>query len=83
LDHSADTTQEHDAIGLAGEAGRIKGFFFLKKSATGQVIIPCLVQAWWYMPLIPALWRQRQVNLFQFETSLVYIVSSRSARDTQ
>ena len=32
------------------------------------------------MPLIPALKRQRQVDLCEFEASLVYIVSSRIAR---
>ena len=33
--------------------------------------------------LIPALGRQRQVNLCEFEASLVYRVSSRIARATQ
>ena len=27
---------------------------------------------WWYTPLIPALWRQRQVDLCEFEANLVY-----------
>ena len=36
------------------------------------------------MPLIPALWRQRQVVLSEFEASLVYKVSFTTARaDTQ
>ena len=35
------------------------------------------------MPLIPALGRQRQVDLCEFEASLVYRVSSRTARATQ
>ena len=35
---------------------------------------------WWRMPLIPTLRRQRQVNLCEFESSLVYIDSSRIAR---
>jgi hypothetical protein len=35
---------------------------------------------WWHMPLIPALGKQRQVD---FEVSLVYRVSSRTARATQ
>jgi hypothetical protein len=39
-------------------------------------------QAWWYMPLIPALQRQRQVD-FEFEASLVYKVSSRIATAIQ
>ena len=30
------------------------------------------------MPLIPALWRQRQVDLCEFEASLVYRASSRT-----
>ena len=33
-----------------------------------------------HMPLIPALGRQRQVNLCEFEDSLVYRVNSRTAR---
>ena len=37
---------------------------------------------WCLTPLIPALSRQRQVNLYEFEASLAYIVSSRTARDT-
>ena len=35
------------------------------------------------MPLVPTLRRQRQVDLCQFEASLVYRVSSRAARTTQ
>ena len=35
------------------------------------------------MPLIPALGRQRQVDLCESENSLVYRVSSRTARATQ
>ena len=35
---------------------------------------------WWSTPVIPALGRQRQVNLCEFEASLVCIVSSRAAR---
>jgi hypothetical protein len=35
------------------------------------------------MPLIPALRRQRQVDLCEFEASLVYTASSRTARVTQ
>lgn len=31
-------------------------------------------------PLMPALWRLRQVNLYEFNGSLVYTVSSRPAR---
>jgi hypothetical protein len=38
---------------------------------------------WWYMPLIPALERQKQVDLWEFETSLVYRTSSRTARAIQ
>ena len=34
------------------------------------------------MPLIPAHRRQRQVDLCEFKASLVYTVSSRSARAT-
>jgi hypothetical protein len=38
---------------------------------------------WWCIPLTPALERQRQVDLCEFEASLVYRVSSRTARATQ
>jgi hypothetical protein len=34
-------------------------------------------------PLIPALRRQRQVDLCKFKASMVYRASSRTARDTQ
>ena len=34
------------------------------------------------MPLVSILRRQKQVDLCEFETSLVYIVSSRTARAT-
>jgi hypothetical protein len=39
-------------------------------------------RAWWCTPLIPALGRQRQAD-FEFEASLVYKVSSRTARAVQ
>jgi hypothetical protein len=39
-----------------------------------------LAQQWWRTPLIPALGRQRQA---EFEASLVYRVSSRTARAIQ
>jgi hypothetical protein len=39
-------------------------------------------RAWWHTPLIPAFWRQRQA-ISEFEASLVYKVSSRTARATQ
>ena len=38
---------------------------------------------WWHMPFIPALGRQGQVDLCEFEASLVYGVSSRTVRATQ
>jgi hypothetical protein len=37
---------------------------------------------WWHTPLIPALGRERQV-ISEFEASLVYRESSRTARATQ
>jgi hypothetical protein len=39
-------------------------------------------QEGWYMPLIPALRRQRQADLCEFKASLVYIASSRIAGAT-
>jgi hypothetical protein len=38
---------------------------------------------WWFMSLIPALGRQRQVDLCGFKASLVYRASSRTARATE
>jgi hypothetical protein len=35
---------------------------------------------WWLVPLIPALKRQRVMDLCEFEASLGYIMSSRTAR---
>jgi hypothetical protein len=37
---------------------------------------------WWYMPLILALDRQRQEDLCEFKSSLIYIASSNTARTT-
>ena len=39
--------------------------------------------AWWCMPLILALERQRQVDLSEFKASLVYIMSFRKLRAIQ
>jgi hypothetical protein len=36
---------------------------------------------WWWTPLIPALWRQKWVDLYKFKDSLVYRVSSRTQRN--
>ena len=38
---------------------------------------------WWYIPLIPALGRQRQLDLSEFKASLVHRVSSRTVKATQ
>ena len=42
----------------------------------------CLAGRWWRTPLIPALGRQRQVDLYEFETSLIYRASSRTGTKT-
>lgn len=34
---------------------------------------------WWHMPLTPVLWRQRQVDLYEFQASMGFILSSRTA----
>ena len=38
---------------------------------------------WWHRPLIPVLWRQRQVDPCEFKASLVYRVSPRTSKATQ
>lgn len=38
---------------------------------------------WWYTPLVPALGRQKQADIYEFEASLVYRPSSKTAKDTQ
>jgi hypothetical protein len=38
------------------------------------------IQTWWYRLLMPALRRQKQVDLCEFKASLVYRESSRIAR---
>ena len=38
---------------------------------------------WWRTPSVPALRRQRQAELCEFKASLVYRVSSKTARVTQ
>lgn len=42
----------------------------------------CQCQAWFFKPIILALWRQRQKDHGRFEACLVYIASSRPARAT-
>jgi len=37
-------------------------------------------QPWWHMPLIPALRRQRQEDLYEFWANLIYIGSFRMVR---
>ena len=38
---------------------------------------------WWHSPLTPVFGRQRQVELWDFEASLVYTVSSRTVRTSE
>lgn len=40
-------------------------------------------QAWWYAPLIPALRRQKRVDLCGSKDSAVYTAGSMKARATQ
>jgi hypothetical protein len=60
---------------------KIKRLYILKRAE--RDIWECLErekgQVWWRTPLIPALGRQRQADS-EFEASLVYKVSSRTAR---
>ena len=39
-----------------------------------------ILRWWWCRPLIPVFGRQRQVDFFEFEASLVYRASSRTSR---
>ena len=48
-----------------------------------QLKISCVSRARQNTPLIPVLERHRQMNLCEFETSLVYIVNSRTVRAAQ
>ena len=48
-----------------------------------KVIKAIMARRWWYTSLVPALGRQRQGDLCEFEASLVYRASSRTARATQ
>jgi hypothetical protein len=61
----------------------VKSRFELSSTITNSlnyIRIQCLAAQWWHKPLIPALGRQRQSDLCEFEASLVYRVSSRIAR---
>jgi hypothetical protein len=42
-----------------------------------------LGQRWWYTPIIPALRSQRKADLCEFKTSLVYRMSSKTAKAAQ
>ena len=46
----------------------------------GYIIRSYFGEAWWCMPLISALRRQKQADFFKFKASLVYNMSSRAAR---
>ena len=51
---------------------------------SNAIIESCFEARWqWHTPLIPALGRQRQAGLFEFEASMVYKKSSRTVRVTQ
>jgi hypothetical protein len=52
------------------------------EGASGPLETELHSQAWWRTPVIPALGRQRQW-ISEFEASLVYRVSSRTARAIQ
>ena len=52
-----------------------KNFSFYVKNLKGS-------RRWWCMLLIPALQRERQVNLCEFKDSLVYRANFRAARAT-
>jgi hypothetical protein len=51
----------------------------IKQLIASHVLIVCvLIWVWWHTPWIPSLRKQRQEDLCEFETSLVYIMSSRT-----
>ena len=47
-------------------------YTYMHESKTVMSIKISLAGHWWHMPLIPALGRQRQVDLCEFKASLVY-----------
>lgn len=51
---------------------------------SGGILKVHLARQWWLMPLIPALGRQKKVDLYKFEDSLIYREreSSRIAKAT-
>jgi hypothetical protein len=55
----------------------------MRKCNAHVKIIFILDQVWWLTPLILALGKQRQVDLCEFKASVIYRVSSRTARDKQ
>ena len=40
-----------------------------------------MVNRWWHMSLIPALRKQRQVDLYEFKVSLVYKATQRNLKN--
>lgn len=64
-------------LSVTQEDSHIGGFNILLRSEK-QI----LSQVSWYMPIIPALWRQSRADFHEFKTSMVYTMCSRTIRAT-
>lgn len=64
------------------ETNTVRTYIKSKKEKQKFTKFKILGQAWWHIPLIPALRRERQADHCKSETKLIYTVSSRTSRAT-